>query len=368
MLQLLTSSQIREADAYTIKNKPVSSLDLMEAASMAFVKAFRDEVPDQDTKISIYCGIGNNGGDGLAIARLLKEQAYDRVSVKIARFSPKESSEFKINFDRLKLTGIPITELSAANNLPKENAKVIIDALIGSGLNKALEGDLQTLIIQLNKLKKNIIAVDVPSGFPSEGIIDPSATVLKAKLTISLQRAKVNFFFPESANATERFIVVDIGLDEAYIQSQAGPWKLIEEKDLKGLIRTRKAFSHKGIYGHALIIAGNTRTMGAALLCADACLHSGAGLTTACIPEKGMSALNAYAPEVMTLSRLELESEVNSKKFNAIAIGPGLGTNMSAAKLVKQALEFKIPMLIDADALNILAANPALLHKGASII
>ncbi len=363
MLQLLTSFQIREADAYTIKNKPISTLDLMEAASMAFVTAFRDEVPELDTQISIYCGTGNNGGDGLAIARLLKKQAYDRISVKIARFSPKESAVFKINLDRLKLTGIPIIELSAANSLPKENAKVIIDALIGSGLNKALEGDLQTLIIQLNKLKKKVIAVDVPSGFPSEGIIEPKATVLKAKLTISFQRAKINFFFPESANATERFIVVDIGLDEAFIQSQAGPWKLIEEKDLEGLIRTRKAFSHKGIYGHALIIAGNTRTMGAALLCADACLHSGAGLTTACIPEKSMSALNAYAPEVMTLSRLELESEVHSKKFNAIAIGPGLGTNMSAVKLVKQSLEFKIPMLIDADALNILAANPALLHK-----
>ncbi len=363
MLQLLTSSQIREADAYTIKNKPISSLDLMEAASMAFVKVFRGEVPDQDTQISIYCGIGNNGGDGLAIARLLKEQAYDRVSVKIARFSPKESAEFKINFDRLKLTGIPITELSAVSDLPKENAKVIIDALIGSGLNKALEGDFQKLIIHLNKLKKNIIAVDVPSGFPSEGIIDPSSMVLKAKLTISFQRAKINFFFPESADATERFIVADIGLDETYIQSQVSPWKLIEEKDLKGLIRTRKTFSHKGIYGHALIIAGNTRTMGAALLCADACLHSGAGLTTACIPEKGMLALNAYAPEVMTLSRLELESEVNSKKFNSIAIGPGLGTNRSATNLVKQALEFKIPMLLDADALNILAANPALLNK-----
>jgi hypothetical protein len=191
------------------------------------------------------------------------------------RFSPKESADFKTNLDRLKLTGIPLSELSNAINLPKENATVIIDALIGSGLNKALEGDLQTLIKHLNKLKKNIIAVDVPSGFPAEGIIDPNATVLKAKLTITFQRPKINFFFPESAQATERFIVADIGLDEAYIQSQPGPWKLIEEKDLKGLIKTRKPFSHKGSYGHALIIAGNTRTMGAALLCADACLHSG---------------------------------------------------------------------------------------------
>jgi len=363
MLQLLTSPQIREADAYTIKNKPISSIDLMESASAAFVKAFMKEVPDRDTLISVYCGTGNNGGDGLAIARLLKEQAYDSISVKIMRFSPKESPDFKINLDRLKLTGIPLTELPETNHLPKENASVIIDALIGSGLNKALEGDFQSLIKHLNKLKKKVIAVDVPSGFPTEGIIDSNATILKANLTITFQRPKINFFFPESAQAIERFIVADIGLDEAYIQFQSGPWKLIEEKDLKGLIKTRKPFSHKGSYGHALIIAGNTRTMGAALLCADACLHSGAGLTTACIPEQGMSALNAYAPEVMTLPRSELASEVNSGKFNSIAIGPGLGTNANATELVKQALDFNIPMLIDADALNILAANPALLHK-----
>jgi NAD(P)H-hydrate epimerase len=363
MLQLLTSLQIREADSYTIEHKPISSIDLMELASGAFVKAFMNEVPDRDTQISIYCGTGNNGGDGLAIARLLKEQAYDSVSVKIVRYSPKESADFKINLNRLNLTGIPLTEIFDTKRLPKEDAPIIIDALIGSGLNKTLEGNFQILIKHLNKLKRKVFAVDVPSGFPSEGIIDQGATVLKAKLTITFQRPKINFFFPESVIATEQFTVVDIGLDEAFIQSQSGPWKLIEEKDLKGLVRTRKPFSHKGSYGHALIIAGNTRTMGAALLCADACLHSGAGLTTACIPEKGMAALNAYTPEVMTLSRAELESEVNSGKFNSIAIGPGLGTNASATELVKQALDFKIPMLIDADALNILAANPALLYK-----
>jgi hydroxyethylthiazole kinase-like uncharacterized protein yjeF len=221
MLQLLTSPQIREADAYTIKNKPISSIDLMESASAAFVKAFMKEVPDRDTLISVYCGTGNNGGDGLAIARLLKEQAYDSISVKIMRFSPKESPDFKINLDRLKLTGIPLTELPETNHLPKENASVIIDALIGSGLNKALEGDFQSLIKHLNKLKKKVIAVDVPSGFPTEGIIDSNATILKANLTITFQRPKINFFFPESAQAIERFIVADIGLDEAYIQFQS---------------------------------------------------------------------------------------------------------------------------------------------------
>ena len=363
MLQLLTSSQTREADAYTIKTKPISSLDLMETAALAFVRAFKEEVPEIDTPISVYCGTGNNGGDGLAIARLLKEAAYDRLSVKIARFSAKESGDFKTNLDRLKLTGITLTELSPGNKFSGENALVIVDALIGSGLNKPLEGDLKVLVEHLNLVNRKVIAVDVPSGFPSDGPIDPKAVILKASLTVSFQRPKINFFLPESANATDRFKVVGIGLDEDFIQSQQGPWKLIEEADIRGTIKSRKAFSHKGTYGHALIIAGNTETMGAALLCADACLHSGAGLTTASVPQEGLTALNSYAPEVMFIPRTGLGSDDSLSKYSSIAIGPGLGTGHDSKELLKVILKSqKTPMVLDADALNILASNPDLLH------
>ena len=363
MLKLLSSLQIREVDQHHIKTQSISSLDLMEAASLAFVSAFRAELPNLNTSICIYCGTGNNGGDGLAIARLLKGQGYKHVSVKIARFRSKESDEFKINFDRLKLTGIPITELFRPSDLLEEKANIIIDALIGSGLNRPLDTKHKTLITQLNQLNKYVVAVDVPSGFPTEGIIDCSAVVLKARLTLCFQRAKINFFFPESAAATERFVVIDIGLEEAYIQSLPSLWKLIEEKDLREIIRTRKTFSHKGTYGHALIIAGSSGTMGAALLCADACLHSGAGLTTACIPKKGIPAMNAYAPEIMTLKRSDFHHKTLRKKYNTLAIGPGLGVTKRNTKLLIEALQFKIPMVLDADALNILAANPDLLHQ-----
>lgn len=362
MLQLLTSQQIREADAYTIKSKAISSVDLMESASTAFVMAFIEEIPEKDIPISIYCGTGNNGGDGLAIARLLKEQEYHSISVKIARFSTKETEDFRINLKRLALTEIPIIEITETKNFPKEEASIIIDALIGSGLNSTLHGDFQVLVNHLNNLNRNVIAVDIPSGLPSEGEVEPESSILKASLCISFQRPKINFFFPESIKACEHFKVKDIGLDEEYIQSQPSPWKLIEEKDLKGLIRIRKPFSHKGSYGHALIIAGDTKTMGAALLCADACVHSGAGLTTACIPEQGLSALNSYAPEVMTLSRTEIEALLPVNKYNSIAIGPGLGTDQMALKLIQNVLNYKdTPLVIDADALNILAENPELL-------
>lgn len=364
MLQLLTSDQIREADAYTIKTKPISSIDLMESAALAFVKVFKQEVPDPETSISIYCGTGNNGGDGLAIARLLKQSAYTRVSVNIFRLSDKESPGFRINLERLHAAGIIAKEINAGDVAAQENARVIIDALIGSGLNKSIEGPLKYLITDLNRLKRKVYAVDIPSGLPSEGPIHPDACVLKASLCISFQRPKINFFFPESAIVAERFKVVDIGLDETYIQAQSGSWKLIEERDISNSIKPRKAFSHKGNYGHALIIAGNTETMGAALLCADACLHAGAGLSTASIPENGLSALNSYAPEVMYLPRKELSTALTTGKYDAVAIGPGLGKEHESVDLVRQTLNLKdTALVIDADGLNILASNPNLINQ-----
>ena len=359
MIKLPTSSQTREADAYTISSKAISSLELMEAASLAFVKAFKVEIPDENETISIYCGTGNNGGDGLAIARLLKEEGYDRLSVKIVRFSANLTEDFKANFNRLHLTGIPIIELSQSKDLPEEEATVIIDALIGSGLNKPVEGKLKSLIEYLNALQRRIIAVDVPSGFPSEGIIDPATSILKANLAISFQRPKINFFFPESAKILDRFKVVQIGLDENFIQTLPGPWKLIEEKDIRRLIKPRKAFSHKGTYGHALIIAGSTETMGAALLCADACLHSGVGLTSVCIPKEGLCALNTRSPEIMALIRQDMFAVNQLDKYSSIAIGPGLGTDQKAIALVEQVMTYKkTPMVFDADALTILSLYP----------
>ena len=361
MLTLLTSAQTRKADAFTISNTPISSIDLMEKASGAFVKAFIDEFTNRDVPISVYCGTGNNGGDGLAIARLLKERGYDNLEVKIARFSPKSTTDFDINLRRLVLTGIRVSEIADATSLPAEEADIIIEALLGSGLNKLLEGEFKKLVEHLNSIRKTIVSVDVPAGFPSEGLIDQQSTIVKADLVISFQRPKINFFFPESAPFIKRFRFVDIGLDENFIQSQPGGWKLLEVGDISKILKVRKPFSHKGTYGHALIIAGNTETMGAALLCADACLHSGAGLTTACIPLEGLTALNSWSPEVMALVRNpgSREMEIDFKKYQSIAIGPGLGKDDAEAGLLKTVLENSVaPLVLDADALNILAEHP----------
>ena len=364
MQTLLKSSQMRDADQYIICNKSVSSIDLMEVAARAFVHEFKKHVQNKNEFISIYSGTGNNGGDGLAVARLLKEEGYDHLSVKIARFSQRSSPDFDANFERLKFSRITITEITDTKSLPDEDAPILIDALLGSGLNKPLEGDFKNLAEYLNSLNRTVFSIDVPSGFFCEGMIDPSATVFKATIVITFQRPKINFFFPESAEALENFRVVDIGLDEQFIQAQQSGWKLIEEEDILLMLKPRKAFSHKGTYGHALIIAGSTETMGAALLCAEACLHSGAGLTTAYIPQGGVTALNTRSPEVMALIRTDKPEEKPLDKYSSIAIGPGLGLDEISITLLKYVLTYKnIPMVLDADALNILAQQPELLNK-----
>ena len=365
MIPLLISSQLREADAYTIAHEPISSSDLMERASKAFVGWFINRFPDRNQSIAVYCGTGNNGGDGLAIARMLKDHHYQHMTVKIIRFSDKSSADFNTNLDRLTQSSVAITEIKTGDDLPAENSSIIIDALLGTGLNKPLSGDYEKLVNQLNGSKKTVVAVDVPTGMLSEGEIDPKAAVLKADLVITFQQPKLNFLLPESAPHIHCWEAVPIGLSEQFIQSLNSPYQWVEEKDIRQKLKHRQRFSNKGTYGHALIIAGQPETMGAALLSSSACAHAGAGLTTACILQSGLTALNTYLPEIMVIIRRDDEQpEIDWAKFNTIAIGPGLGKGEQALNLLKEAFKnYDQPMVIDADALNLLAANPKLLKK-----
>jgi hydroxyethylthiazole kinase-like uncharacterized protein yjeF len=357
MLKLITAAQMHEVDAHTINTEPISSVDLMERASKAFVSFFCNHFPDKNTSISVYCGTGNNGGDGLAIARLLFGLDYKNITVKIARFSAHSTADFDANFIRLKEASIPFLELEA-NDFPQENAAVLIDALLGSGLNKPLSGAYADLVNHLNQLQKQVIAVDVPTGFFTEGVIDPEAVVLKADLVITFQRPKLNFLLPKSASFMDDFKVVEIGLNEDFIQNLDSNFYLLEEKDVVKTVVPRKKFQHKGTFGHALLLAGQAKTMGAALLCSTACAYAGAGLTTACIPAAGLTALNTVIPEVMAIVREEKQlPEIEWNKFTVIAAGPGLGKDV---KDLMEALlsNYKKPLVLDADALNMLSENP----------
>src|SRR5579872_4103329 len=249
MLSLLTASQIREADAYTIAHEPISSIALMERAAKAFVGWFVNHFPENKKSISVYCGTGNNGGDGLAIARMLNRHGYDNINVKIARFSSKVSEDFNKNLDRLKSLDIQVIEIKPEAQPPIENSSIIIDALLGTGLNKPLEGDYKRLVDYLNTLKKTVVAVDIPTGLFSDGETDPNATVLKSDLVITFQQPKINFLLPESGPYVDCWEAVNIGISEKFIRSLNSPYQLVEEKDIRGKLKQRHRFSNKGTYG-----------------------------------------------------------------------------------------------------------------------
>jgi ADP-dependent NAD(P)H-hydrate dehydratase / NAD(P)H-hydrate epimerase len=362
MLPLLISSQIHEADAYTIANEPISSVDLMERASKAFVGWFCNHFQEKKKAITVYCGTGNNGGDGLAIARMLNEHQYKNLNVVVARFSDKASDDFNTNFKRLQQTGIPLKEIKPGESLPDANSPIIIDALLGTGLNKPLEGDYKRLVNYINSLKSIVVSVDVPTGFFSEGEMPADAIVIRADLVITFQQPKINFLLPDSAPYIDCWEAVNIGIDEKFVRSLNSSSQAVEEKDIRALLKPRHRFSNKGTYGHALIIAGKDETMGAALLSAAACAYAGAGLTTACVPKSGLTALNTYMPELMAVIRSGAEvPAIEWDKFSSIGIGPGLGNQDDAMGLLADVLaNYEKPIVVDADALNLLAAHKEL--------
>lgn len=363
MQTLITSAQMRNADEFTINNIPIASIDLMEKAARAFVKCFMKDEFNASKSIAIFCGKGNNGGDGLAIAHILTDNGFKNVKVYILNFSNKESVDFKINLQRLNESKCKISYINTIGDLKNVKTDLIIDAILGSGLNKPLDGFYADVVKYINKLNTKIYAVDVPTGFPSEGIIPDQYNGIKALETICFQRPKINFFIPESVVATESFQVMDIGLIEDFIQKQNSDFFLIEATDIEQRLKPRKLFSHKGTYGHALIFAGSSNTMGAALLASMACLHAGAGLVTASIPASGLIALNTLLPEVMALAREEDTWKNDFKKYQAIAVGPGLGISKENTVLLENLIDTSQSLIIDADALNIVAKNPHLLER-----
>jgi hydroxyethylthiazole kinase-like uncharacterized protein yjeF len=362
MLKLLTAAQTKEVDNFTIINEPIRSSELMERAAKALSKVLMEKFPNRKNKILIFCGKGNNGGDGLAIARLLIDEGYHEIKTYIADFATNSSEDFEYNLERLQLKDGLIYYIKNIEDIDYEDTDLVIDALLGSGLNKPLSGDWEKLIRKINNLSGYKISVDIPTGMPCEGELFNNV-IIKSDYTITFQRPKLNFLLPISSPYIKEWKVVNIGLNENYIQSATSPYYWFWKGDVQNYIKPRQPFEHKGLLGHALIIAGADETMGAALLCTEACHKSGAGLTTALIPHDGLRALNARIPEAMYANRDQLNS-IDWSKFKALAIGPGLGTDEEALNILKTTLtHFKNPIVIDADAINLIAKNPELLDN-----
>ena len=366
-MKLLTAQQIKEWDAYTITNEPVKSIDLMERAAIAFVKwfsSFKEECHDKsrDEVVKIFCGLGNNGGDGLAIARLLADQKI-HVEVFIVEYSKIKSADFKLNEEKLKRQKqVLITSVRSISDLPIINENdIVIDALFGTGLNKPLEGLALDILQYINAHSKNTIAVDIPSGLKSEVFsVDEldEQKIIYAQHTLTFQVPKQSFLHEETFQFVGEFKVLDIGLKKDFLNTVKATQFYNSKNDLPK-IKPRTKFSHKGTFGHALCIGGSYGKIGAAILMSKACLRTGAGLVTAFVPKVGYTILQTALPECMTLTDDELYEIRNfpdTANFNAVGIGPGIGLNEFTIKSFHQWLpSVSIPCVIDADALNIIA-------------
>jgi NAD(P)H-hydrate epimerase len=330
----------------------------MERAARQCTDFILDEHSIQNG-IKIFCGKGNNGGDGLAIARQLIEAGM-QPSVYILEFGAKGTDDFQTNLARLHPLTTNIYFLQSSEFFPEVNEKdIVIDALYGSGLNRPLKDLSAQLVEHINQSQATIFAIDVPSGM----FIDKSSkdnAVIKATYTLTFQSLKLCFLVAENAIFFGEVHVLDIGLLPEFLNS-VNYNELTTLPLVKSIYKKRNVFSNKGNYGHTLIIAGNKGKMGAAIMAAKACLRSGAGLTTLNTPEIFLQTVHTAIPEAMCLLR---DEETDYSKFTSIGLGPGIGTNESSAKMVLEALEnFSKPMVIDADALNIISQHKEWLLK-----
>lgn len=361
-MNLYTPQQTREWDAYTIAHEPISAINLMERAAAASVQWLQQHMAAQKQFV-VVCGSGNNGGDGLAVARIL-QQGGAHTSVYVLETGRAASEAFQVNLQRLQEVQLQPRFIQQTTDFPPITGDaVIIDALFGSGLNRPLEGLAAQLVAHLNTLPNTIVAIDVPSGLLlQEPAVD--IPVVQARYTLSFQTTKMAFLMPESEPFTGTVVVLDIGLHPAFAAQP--PYSLLTHALVQKAYQPRSRFGHKGSYGHVLLVGGALGKTGAMVLAAKAAMRAGAGLCTVLVPKAGYYVLQTAFPEAMCLTD-EGEDKITTldldvTRFTTLAIGPGMGT---APETVKAFAAFvarmEYPMVIDADGLNCLAQQPALL-------
>lgn len=386
-MKILEGEEIREADLYTIRHEPVRSIDLMERASRALAEEILSAAGDNADYL-VFAGKGNNGGDGLAVARLLHERNFGAGIGVVCICSPDEMSEdCRANFDRLP---------SAVRLLSFENGKlqqegtavdsgsvcgkdtVVVDAILGTGLSGTARGRAAEAIEFLNSIAagcRSVISVDMPSGLPTEpaptlsGLYGESSGVVRADITITVEFPKLSLLLPSTGEFAGQLRVVHIGLDRSFIESRKPMFEAVDGNYADSLRLPRPEFAHKGSFGHALIIAGSARYMGAAMLCTGAALRSGCGLVSSHIPEAGVSAMLASHPSAIILpDSAQCFSDVpDLERYTSILVGPGLGKAPETAAAFKMLLQRlkgdtgKRTLVLDADALNMLSSDPGLL-------
>ena len=361
-MKILTGAQIHELDQYTIDHEPVASIDLMERAARAITSAIATRF-EPATPVVVFAGPGNNGGDALAVSRMLSEKGYT-VDTYLFNIHSALSDNCEKNRDRLKSEGLvhSFTEVTTNFDPPKLTAQtLVVDGLFGSGLNKPLTGGFASLVKYINQSAARVVSIDMPSGLMSEDNSSNTPTaIIRADLTLTLQMKKLAMFFADCQPDLGKVQVLDIRLSKEYIKSIPSRYTTIDAEYIHKQVLHRDDFAHKGSMGHALLIAGSEGMGGAAVLATRACLRSGVGKVTALTPHCNTTIMQIAVPEaVLSIDQENYYSEaVATDEFDAVGIGPGLGRQEgSALALMSQLQQTQCPVVLDADALNMLGSH-----------
>ena len=361
-MKIFRGDQIRLIDETTIKEEPVASIDLMERAAIQVVKWYLSRF-ERSRRIFIFTGPGNNGGDGLAVARLLDNNRCE-TAVYYIEFAKKTSDDWNTNLSRLKAeTKVKVSYISSSDQFPViSSGDIIIDAILGSGLTRPVEGLAEEIVKCINRSDATIISIDIPSGlFSEDNTQNFSDGIISADYTLSFQFPKLAFMFPENANYVGEWELLPIGLSAHAIRNTNSFFFLTGKREVAPLLKKRNKFDHKGTFGHGLLIAGSYGKMGAAVLGASSALRTGIGLITCHVPSSGVVILQSVVPEAMVESdrnENHLSELGNPLSFGAVGIGPGIGTDPESQKAVHKLLtKCKRSLVIDADALNIISLN-----------
>lgn len=367
-MKIFSAQQIRDWDKYTIENEPISSTALMERAATQCTRWVCKNF-SREHEILVIAGKGNNGGDGLAMCRQLLQVHYN-VKCYVLNFSDTESQDFKINLERLRALNAQTTELRSPNELSGIETKgkpVIIDAIFGTGLSRIPEGLAAESIQWMNEQEATRISLDIPSGmFCDLNKDNTHSAIVEADHTLSFGCPKLSFLLPTGGNRTGKFEIMNIGLHRAYYDSCDSIYYFYEAKDLIGKLKSRAKFSHKGFFGHVQLITGSYGKTGASIMAAKASVETGAGLTSIHCPQCSTESLQNSVPEAMVrvnAGQYFLEGTYEDEG-HSIGIGPGIGTNEETKSFVSEILDnIRRPIVLDADALNILASDDELLQK-----
>ena len=369
-MKIFTSAQIHELDNYTIEHEPIKSIDLMERAAKALTHAITGRwMPT--VPVVVFAGPGNNGGDALAVARLLTEQGY-QVKTFLFNINGHLSADCAENKKRLmdtKKAKSQFVEVTQEFDPPQlERGMLVVDGLFGSGLNKPLNGGFASLVKYINSSKAEVVSIDMPSGLMTEdNTYNVRQNIVRADLTLTLGQKKLSMLFAENQLFIGDLQVLDIGLSREGIEKTDSQYTMLERDDVKSLLLKRDPFAHKGTMGNALIIAGSYGMAGAAILATESCLRSGAGKVTAYSPRKNVAVLQTAVPEaVLHVGNEEtaFAEAIDTEDFQAVGIGPGLGTSETTAiAIIAQLRRTQCPLVCDADAINILSSHRAWLQQ-----